>query len=72
MKKKGSDKMRFITLESVKQSYARLTDERILEIIVNNPPDWVIKEVKENNILLENKRKARESLRQKGIFLEFD
>ena len=64
--------MRFITLESVKQSYARLTDERILEIIVNNPPDWVIKEVKENNILLENKRKARESLRQKGIFLEFD
>jgi len=72
MKKKGSDKMRFITLESVKQGYARLTDERILEIIVNNPPDWVIKKVKENNILLENKRKARESLRQKGIFLEFD
>lgn len=64
--------MRFITLESVKQGYARLTDERILEIIVNNPPDWVIKKVKENNILLENKRKARESLRQKGIFLEFD
>ena len=64
--------MRFITPESVKQGYTKLADERILEIIVDNPSDWVIKEVKENNMLLENKRKARESLRQKGIFIEFD
>nr|DAY07686.1 MAG TPA: hypothetical protein [Caudoviricetes sp.] len=64
--------MRFITLESVKQGYARLTDERMLEIVVDSPPDWVIKEVEENNMILENKRKARENLRQKGIFLEFD
>nr|DAX78822.1 MAG TPA: hypothetical protein [Caudoviricetes sp.] len=64
--------MRFITPESVKQGYARLTDERMLEIVVDSPPDWVIKEVEENNMILENKRKARENLRQKGIFLEFD
>lgn len=64
--------MRFITPESVKQGYARLTDKRMLEIVVDSPPDWVIKEVEENNMILENKRKARENLRQKGIFLEFD
>ena len=64
--------MRFITPESVKQGYARLTDERMLKIVVDSPPDWVIKEVEENNMILENKRKARENLRQKGIFLEFD